>query len=573
MANLLFKRGSHAGLMNLKAEGKITDGAFYLTQDSHRLYAGIGSDLVDLNKYILVFDTLNELKEAQTAVEPGDFAYIKDSNILAIYRDDDDKSGWVQINAVEDNPVDGFDVDVVDANTLEFTVINEDDSAFSDRVKFLGTDGVDVTVSLVDGVDKDNKPIKIPQVSIDGNVYTMGGKLTPAGETNPEASFEIKLSSDKSVGGGDVKLTAGENIAFSGTNSNLVIGAKDTTLVDNSTETGVTTTHTFEVDGAVATVTITDTDGNVAVARSDKEFYYTIGNGDAKVTIDNQGELPVYTKSEIDSKIAGLNAMVYRGTLGAGGTVTELPTTGVQAGDTYLVKAANTYADVDARIGDLFIATGIEWKAGEDGATVDNIGTLKEVVWTYVPSGDDAIIDTQYYAVVDTHENKISLLDSNDEAVHILDLDGSEKIDLVSFPVTNDAGDTIGMKTEIQHKGPGTKDGSKESATIAPVGAIIDATNGGYKVTVMKDQEVDSTGHVITYNKANVNIPNALLGNEVTSKVADTATVTETLSDTDDNELSVVNFTLDATAVDNLKINVDSDSKTIQLSMVWDTFE
>ena len=47
MANLLFKRGLHANLPTTAV-----DGAFYLTEDTHRLYAGIGTELVDLNKYI-----------------------------------------------------------------------------------------------------------------------------------------------------------------------------------------------------------------------------------------------------------------------------------------------------------------------------------------------------------------------------------------------------------------------------------------------------------------------------------------------------------------------------------------
>ena len=47
MANILFKRGKHSALPTTAV-----DGAFYLTTDSHRLYAGIGDELVDLNKYI-----------------------------------------------------------------------------------------------------------------------------------------------------------------------------------------------------------------------------------------------------------------------------------------------------------------------------------------------------------------------------------------------------------------------------------------------------------------------------------------------------------------------------------------
>ena len=65
-------------------------------------------------------------------------------------------------------------------------------------------------------------------------------------------------------------------------------------------------------------------------------------------------------------------AMTYKGTVGTGGTVNDLPTSGVKVGDTYKVSVAGTYASQSAKVGDLFIAT----------ATTPT--------WSYVPSGDDA---------------------------------------------------------------------------------------------------------------------------------------------------------------------------------------
>ena len=87
MANILFKRGLHK---NLPASA--IDGAFYLTEDTHRLYAGIGTELVDLNKYIVMVNNQNDLPT--TNVQVGDFAYIKDSNILAVYTNENPKLPW-----------------------------------------------------------------------------------------------------------------------------------------------------------------------------------------------------------------------------------------------------------------------------------------------------------------------------------------------------------------------------------------------------------------------------------------------------------------------------------------------
>lgn len=55
MANVSFKRGPAA---NLAAAGfSAQDGVFYLTTDTHRLYVGQDSELVDLNRYIKYVDT------------------------------------------------------------------------------------------------------------------------------------------------------------------------------------------------------------------------------------------------------------------------------------------------------------------------------------------------------------------------------------------------------------------------------------------------------------------------------------------------------------------------------------
>jgi hypothetical protein len=77
--------------------------------------------------------------------------------------------------------------------------------------------------------------------------------------------------------------------------------------------------------------------------------------------------------------------MSYRGTLGTGGTITALPSTGVLNGDTYKVITAGTYNQMYAGVGDLFIAK------------VDN----STVTWTLVPSGDDGDVfaDENFNAV------------------------------------------------------------------------------------------------------------------------------------------------------------------------------
>lgn len=86
------------------------------------------------------------------------------------------------------------------------------------------------------------------------------------------------------------------------------------------------------------------------------------------------------TKNYVDSQVSiavssKANAMVFKGTIGQGGTVTTLPTSGVINGDTYKVITALTVNDTPAKIGDLIIAI-------VNGA---------DVTWEVIPAGDEIV--------------------------------------------------------------------------------------------------------------------------------------------------------------------------------------
>lgn len=71
--------------------------------------------------------------------------------------------------------------------------------------------------------------------------------------------------------------------------------------------------------------------------------------------------------------------MVFKGTLGTGGTITDLPAAAAaNEGYTYKVITAGTYAGQTAKVGDTFISTGSAWElipsGDEPSGTVTNVG-------------------------------------------------------------------------------------------------------------------------------------------------------------------------------------------------------
>lgn len=67
--------------------------------------------------------------------------------------------------------------------------------------------------------------------------------------------------------------------------------------------------------------------------------------------------------------------MIFKGTVGRGGTITTLPTNGsANIGDTYKVMLDGTYADIEAKVGDTFICVS---------------KTETSNTWEIIPSGDE----------------------------------------------------------------------------------------------------------------------------------------------------------------------------------------
>lgn len=90
------------------------------------------------------------------------------------------------------------------------------------------------------------------------------------------------------------------------------------------------------------------------------------------------------TKQYVDNLLSANDAMVFKGTVGASGTVTDFSAlTDYKVGWTYRVIEAGTYAGVDCEVGDLIIAV------------VDYADSFKDSDWTVAQTNIDGAVTSE----------------------------------------------------------------------------------------------------------------------------------------------------------------------------------
>ena len=146
------------------------------------------------------------------------------------------------------------------------------------------------------------------------------------------------------------QLSADRNIYFPDKNGTV-------TLLTDITTTNITGTLAVNKGGTGAT-TLTSNNilvGNGTSAISAPYTVETTLTGGASA-IPRADAVKTYVDSAITSGFSTNDAMVFKGTLGSGGTVAALPSGTVSAGWSYRVITSGTYAGVVSEIGDLIIA-------------------------------------------------------------------------------------------------------------------------------------------------------------------------------------------------------------------------
>lgn len=392
-----FKLGTQASLNTLKASQKGWEvGTFYLTSDSSRLYIGQADELALLNKSVEIYTNLAALKAKTTTSTEGDIAYCVTENVLAYYNG----TTWNQINPDDDTIL---------------TALTQVVSSVTDGVKITtgGTNSdagksvtaADVTITGAKGAKvamANNKAL-----TITGDTYTLNV------QEHTDATNDIDLVLDSALqDASTVHIKGGDNVTITkvADSNSIQIAAKDTKLNDISL--GLGSNGELQVGAS-------DT-GTTNVLKKQKLGYFVDGSYYGIGSDTKQVDLPVYSKNQVDALINKLDGMTYRGTIGTSGTTFTMDASynvlkggtaaDIHIGDMFLVQGSKlTYATgKTAGIGDLLIATAKDGKSETNGVLA-----IGDVEWTYVPSGDDAQIDTTYIFKAEGATDSMTVTSSN----------------------------------------------------------------------------------------------------------------------------------------------------------------
>lgn len=459
MANVMFKRGVQDEIAKylLTASTDIaqdaTEGTFYLTTDTDRLYIGRkdrDSDrviAVPVNQGVINVTSVSDLPGEDNAY-PGQFYYITDNNILCVYSGTGATGHWVQINACPDTHVDEQTVVAKSENSIieiEDKLYLSDGKNLLNKTQFEGTNGLNVNFediyktaspafhSNITYYRKNaNNTYEVASVNESSfnsgkNLYVKGGYklvLTP-----PQYNFSADVAIDEAGNGSIATLTltnakvnedgevVDQKVSFSAGNGivltkgeegqgDIIIGLASETAgsmslksvdfinhVEKNNESEVVNAEGFDLR-------LTDQNNKRITSATKLDPVIKLGDNDENYHfVNGVANLDVYTKDEVDQKITEFNAMTYK-SVESFEYIMALPSENVKVrqGDVYMLASGT----------DIYVVEHIASTKGDNKDAVvarpgdlfiasgeeNEDGFIEEPKWSYVPSGND--IDTTY---------------------------------------------------------------------------------------------------------------------------------------------------------------------------------
>lgn len=405
MANVLkdakvgFLTGAQSSIDTMLSKGAnagAKHGYFYLTKDSHRLYVGNSDGSISaVNEGVQTVTYLDDLPTLQTAADKvaytGRFFYVQytdsiagqvDSNIaniLCVYNG----STWVQINANTDTHINS---NTYTASTTGATATIKNAIGSTDGGSVFGTFDIVTAGGL-----------KIAKTAGATNSITItGDKFTLA--AGDGATGEVKLNLTSANG------QAGSSVTLKSDPSTTVLTRKDNVITISGRVNASLAVANATGGKTGFTVTVKDNQGKTVTGSYDPIIKYGSKAQSSTKLVDGVFNINAYNKEEIDQLMRDLNAMEYRGTVGANGTAAtawaELLKLPQKIGYTYLFSSPITVNNAEHTTGTLAIARGTEYTAADLAAgtitKAELVGTINPatLTWDFVESTNDT--DTTY---------------------------------------------------------------------------------------------------------------------------------------------------------------------------------
>lgn len=621
--NVSFLIGSQSKVNELlAATSGIQAGAFYVTNDTNRLYFGAdATKLVALNQGVQTVGTTAQL----TDPEAGQFYYVADQNVLCVYNG----KNWVQINPDNNTTNASMATAITTAentSTVQTTVTDSASKSVSSSFVLKGqnltitSEGTTITLtgdvySMTTEAGKINLT-KNDAVVATANIVAADATVAIGGDTNgitiagnkvnsvggtADADGNLTMTVNQARGGsvsGSFKLTAQGGVSIAkGAGANELIIASETYELDAEDATDGVAIKLTGTKGASASVTMVKGDnikklaieeGNIAIDSKDSyvsglsqtanaEGGFTItaaqteGRASASVTIDPQikygaaGTETVKFKDGVATLSVYTKAEVDDALLKAGQTQDAMRFAGVVKG----AEEINTALGKGIANGDTFKVSGsFNLTIGGEVVTLKTgdllIATGTEVD-NIIPAEN---VEWQYIPSgddVDNYEGKV--------IEHGLQIVRKATTDQVVGSLALEAGDGITL----------TDAGSGQTRTVSVAltavngsttteEAATQAGKGSLKFNAVTGVEYDKYGRVSEVKTKEITVVdthNSLTGNSFTAAVdSGVATVSNTVT-MSDGESKTGTFSIKSNS-SNLQLTASGSQ--ITMNLVWGTF-
>ena len=591
-----FKRGTLQALETIIAKKTGTDGTFYLTVDddasgsnnpskSSRLYVGrADGSVVPVNQGIITVTSVNDLTDNINGKwHAGDYAYVtgtpeqnyNDGNILAIY----DGQHWKQINAV------GSDTDTYlgleefsTATTEGVTTVTLTGTYVSNVTGKNGTTISDAfTVEGANGITASSSG---KAITLTGTSYEMGSDAAD----NNQAVIKLKSKDSATATAADV-----DSVTITSANANRIhiAGAADTIEIDAPKVTSAVLSNETAGFGLV----VTDTFGD-STTKSTVDPIITIRNSKNDATskdsvhfVSGTADLDVYSTAVIDDLLQGLNALVYRGTVGTGGSyatsvggITASGNPSLQIGDTFKLTGDHeeAYSNIPVKVNGEIVSTGVA-HGGDlliaNGTETDGVITSLYYDIIEVEAGED----TTYSVTATAADNKVIITDSHGTEKGGIQIAAGD-VAAVSSTATN--GQLVTTVGHAQVNAASSLD-AQEKLAVTPETAVTQSDNADLTFTAVTGVTVDKFGHTTEIKTKEITVKDSKLGSISESFSASAAENVATITNTPE----ALNKNGDAATATAGSFKIESDNLVVtaptpavagtpevKINLMWESF-